>query len=595
MMDVLSCEIRNEHMKKGTLKENEMNQNKILKQIKIELKTHQYAMVKSMINLEENTIDLKYDLKMNSSIGVCADIAGAGKSICILSLINNNLILKPKEKICMHLGNFVNVRKTYEDACCIPSNLLIVPHSCVIQWREYIENLTELSLYVISKRKDIENFTPKDIVLCSSTMYNAFIEPRINKIWSRVIIDEADTINIANMIGPSGNFIWFITSSVQNLLFPSGTFYTTEYINETRRSIIVRKYIDGIRKTGFIRDTFRMFERSETNDIISNIFLKNSDKIVHESFLLETPYRNIVKCRTPLYMRVISGLVTTEVMEMLHAGNIQGAIEKTGINTDSCENVIIGVTKQYEQQLHNLYAQHQCALLMNYTRDSDKEKRIESLNKEIQRVKEVIETIKERISSYSVNTCPICFDIIENPTATKCCNHIFCFKCIARSLERSQHCPMCRSAIYKHNLTIISKETIKVNQEEEELPSKLEALIKIINDNKKGKFLIFSSYDQSFYKIINALKENKTNGVRLLGSGSRINKIIHQYKETNELNVLMLNSTHFGTGLNLENTSDLIFYHKMPKDLEIQVIGRAQRFGRKEKLTIHYLFQENEA
>ena len=83
MMDVISCEIRNEHMKKGTLKENEMNQNKILKQIKIELKTHQYAMVKSMINLEENTIDLKYDLKMNSSIGVCADIAGAGKSICI--------------------------------------------------------------------------------------------------------------------------------------------------------------------------------------------------------------------------------------------------------------------------------------------------------------------------------------------------------------------------------------------------------------------------------------------------------------------------------------------------------------------------------
>ena len=119
-----------------------------------------------------------------------------------------------------------------------------------------------------------------------------------------------------------------------------------------------------------------------------------------------------------------------------------------------------------------------------------------------------LETIKERISSYSVNTCPICFDIIENPTATKCCNHIFCFKCIATSLEKSQRCPMCRSAIYKHNLTIISKETIKVNQEEEGLPSKLEALIKIINDNKKGKFLIFSSIMSSLkFLFINSNKK----------------------------------------------------------------------------------------
>ena len=56
----------------------------------------------------------------------------------------------------------------------------------------------------------------------------------------------------------------------------------------------------------------------------------------------------------------------------------------------------------------------------------------------------------------------------------------------------------------------------------------------------------------------------------------------------------MLNTNHYGTGLNLENTTDLIFYHKMSCDMEKQVIGRAQRVGRTSDLNIHYLFQDNE-
>ena len=56
----------------------------------------------------------------------------------------------------------------------------------------------------------------------------------------------------------------------------------------------------------------------------------------------------------------------------------------------------------------------------------------------------------------------------------------------------------------------------------------------------------------------------------------------------------MLNTNYYGTGLNLENTTDLIFYHKMSSDMEKQVIGRAQRVGRTSVLNIHYLYQDNE-
>ena len=44
-----------------------------------------------------------------------------------------------------------------------------------------------------------------------------------------------------------------------------------------------------------------------------------------------------------------------------------------------------------------------------------------------------------------------------------------------------------------------------------------------------------------------------------------------------------------------ENSSDIIFVHKMNESMEKQVIGRAQRFGRTSILNIIYLEYENES
>jgi len=47
--------------------------------------------------------------------------------------------------------------------------------------------------------------------------------------------------------------------------------------------------------------------------------------------------------------------------------------------------------------------------------------------------------------------------------------------------------------------------------------------------------------------------------------------------------------------MNFENASDIIFVHKMDASIEKQVIGRAQRMGRKDVLNIIYLEHENES
>ena len=79
----------------------------------------------------------------------------------------------------------------------------------------------------------------------------------------------------------------------------------------------------------------------------------------------------------------------------------------------------------------------------------------------------------------------------------------------------------------------------------------------------------------------------------LKGNKHRINNTINDYKN-GFIKVLLVNIYNYGSGLNLECSTDIIMFHKFDKLIESQVIGRAQRSGRTEPLNIHYLLNENE-
>jgi ERCC4-related helicase len=119
-------------------------------------------------------------------------------------------------------------------------------------------------------------------------------------------------------------------------------------------------------------------------------------------------------------------------------------------------------------------------------------------------------------------------------------------------------------------------------------------LMNSLLDDKDKKIMIFSEYENTFTIVKNLLTTNKINYEQIKGTGYHITNIIDKFKK-GELQVLLLNASFFGAGLNLEMTTDLIFYHRMKKDLEIQVIGRAQRLGRIMPLNIWKLNYPNES
>mgnify|MGYP001267322756 CR=1 FL=1 len=77
------------------------------------------------------------------------------------------------------------------------------------------------------------------------------------------------------------------------------------------------------------------------------------------------------------------------------------------------------------------------------------------------------------------------------------------------------------------------------------------------------------------------------------GTYKSIENKISRFKE-GKTTILLLNSENFGAGLNLEMTTNLIIYHKLDSCLMKQVIGRAQRCGRTNPLSITYLKYDTE-
>lgn len=119
----------------------------------------------------------------------------------------------------------------------------------------------------------------------------------------------------------------------------------------------------------------------------------------------------------------------------------------------------------------------------------------------------------------------------------------------------------------------------------------LENILRRLPEN--AKLLIFSSYENSFTNVLVVLQQLNMPYAYLKGNGSQIKSTIDQYKNGN-LNVLLINSRNYGSGLNLENTSDIILFHKFDSEIEKQVIGRAHRYGRSHPLNVWYLLYENE-
>lgn len=616
----------------------------------VRLKPHQILSIDKAKHLESNTqIRVSDDGKfIKTKMGVFCDKVGAGKTLTILGLIADSPI-PPTQN---NSYSFTNTIRTFgynrissncneanqflaqmsytesDNSVVHPVNVIVVPHTIFSQWSNSIKTYTNIDFYEVKNTKtlnafktDYEKALPEDrvqkpIILVSNKFFRKFSEDDIwkgNKCVARVIYDEADTIDLPSNGQLPAKFYWLVTATYHSILYPNG-YYVGGYGHNDNAP--TRKKIPN---AGFLRDAISSFSNLWSGrigydygvsnilrkEIVSQVFIRNSDEFIESSFNLPVLRYILHKCNSPTVISVLNGVIPDHAMELLNAGDIDAAIDNIScLKVSDAKNLISVVTAEFEKNMKNAVIKFDAAQAITYSSENAKKESLKKHQEEIDGIKEQISNLQERISDASM--CPICCDDINNRTLVRCCNNSFCFECISNSLAVSKNCPCCRANITADSLIITTGKEVSDaggGAKEDTKYTKSRALQDIINANKETKndtgeqckYLVYSSSWNTFVEVSSILSENEIRNTTVKGSISHINNVITDFKNPESgLDAIMINAHFAASGMNLENTTDLIIYNKTDQGLMRQIIGRAQRPGRKAPLRVHLLAHENE-
>ena len=596
-----------------------------------------YSTVKFKLQDVNDFTDSTFVIETNSAI--LADKVGSGKTYMIIGLILNTPEPKSHDRFIIGTDHFSIKMISIKES--VPTNLIVVPHNLANQWSDFVDksNLEylklnsvsdfdiffdidyvtkqvvlpnhQLVLYRRSKKKIISPkkiktkdgskskannpnqiyyerliLSPKKVkkfldstavIILNVNRYRLFKQIFRSVKWARVIIDEMDSASVPSMFDEFGCFNWFLTAT------PTSIFYKS-----------CRRYVNKI--FGYNQHLLQYF------------IVKNKDDYVDKSIILPKPNVFIIKTMLQRVVSAIHDLIPADVLNLINAGNMKEAVAKLNCDMDTEENIVKVLTDKIHTELHNLNKELDYVKTLIPVDVDAHEKRIKRLETDIARCNTKLGTINERIKSIKDDCCFICADAFDNPTILDCCKSVFCLKCLLSALKSGQNkCPYCRHVVKNgREYHVISskptkKDTVveksKVNIKKFSDMDKSDVLQQILtyiakNDNMP-KILIFSDYSQTFDKIIKNIAQAGLEYSLLSGIPAHITNVINNFK-AGKINILMLDSQHYGSGLNLQDADYIILYHRMTAELETQVIGRAQRFGRKKPLQIIYLVNSSE-
>jgi SNF2 family DNA or RNA helicase len=585
--------------------------------INITLKRHQLTLLRRCVQYENEALSLEQFPLLSPThsiddsdyvrtrIGILGDHVGSGKSYVILSIImtNNDIHNGPSLRsygcnqvlLCMH-----------DRTQTLKTSLLVIPHNLCCQWETYVNTFSDRIKYCMINKSRLlfpfmnENIEDYDLIIVTGTFYNRVASHVASKNYKlrRVIFDEVDDINIPSCSSINSDFYWFVTASYGNLIWPKGY---SKWDTEALRCVL---HATGIKNSGFIKTMFTDLSANIEKDIIKILVIRNSPEYVQNSMILPEIHNHYIKCKTPVAINILHGLVNRHIIDALNAGDISSAMQYVNPNNRTSEdNIIHALIDKFAMQLRNLEIHIMAMESMEFESETQRITEIYRLTSRKEDLQKKIESIKCRI--HSTDTCCICYDLMQNKCVVPCCSNSYCFECISRWLTsgRTPTCPICKhTPLTMTDLLVVQNDTsapaiqpcLPVLGEISIHNDKIQNLESILLNRRQGaKTLIFSSYDNTFSNIIPLLNRMRIRHASLRGNHMMIRNTMNEYRNGN-LDVLLVNAHQYGSGLNLENTTDLIMFHHFQTELEKQVIGRAQRYGRNDSLNVWYLLYENE-
>tara|TARA_Y100000389_G_scaffold105527_1_gene102460 strand:+ start:58324 stop:60144 length:1821 start_codon:yes stop_codon:yes gene_type:complete len=580
---------------------------------KIKLKNHQNALISKCIELENGTLNIDDDLRLSdifSTVGIIGDKVGSGKSYSVLGLFLANPNPKVRKIIYQSVGMgqilFKFHQKTYNEY--LNTNVIVCSFGLLKQWKEYVSNFSDDFIFmVISSQASLKEYkktyTKYNLIIVSNSFYRYFSDFILsNSIHlNRCVFDEVDSVRIECAKEIPTYFTWCVTATYKNVLHPYPGYARSD------NSWNGRLIYTGIQNNSFIKNIFmsiiKQLYNTEHIKYINKLVIKCSDTFVDESFKLVEPITKIHVCENT-EINILSGITNINIIHSLNAGDVKTAISYLNKDKVCSETYIVSLVKEtLNIELSNLKIKINSTSQMTFQSDELKNQRLCTMQKNVESLEEKLQLLENRIVESA--QCNICFDDFKQKTITTCCNNSFCFHCICQWINQKQKstCPLCKRNICSEDLYVVTNDEMELSNvsKMKDKYETLETLLHIIykreqEKKRRPKIVIFSEFDNTFDRVQDIL--NKMNIKYAFLKGNNINITVANFKNMihteKPIDILLVNCKSYGSGLNLENTTDLIMFHKFDSQIEKQVIGRAQRPGRKENLNIHYLLYKNE-
>ena len=241
-------------------------------------------------------------------------------------------------------------------------------------------------------------------------------------------------------------------------------------------------------------------------------------------------------------------------------------------------------------------------------------------------------------ASAIADECVICREPFEgHASVLRTCGHKFCYQCTQTLIQRRQErsntikCPNCRdlcpiSDIAHVNLDLASAAAaervddalvlsaqrcqrgarVGVAAAEERIVqrvdgswgAKVDAIVKVLKHIEgRGtleKALVFSQWEEVLHLVGQALAGNGVQFRRLKGAALSASRVLHEFKHTASIQVLLLPTKSGANGVNLTEASHVLMCEPLLEaGVEAQALGRVDRIGQTSATHVYHFFAKN--
>lgn len=500
-------------------------------------------------------------LSLQGKVGIIGDGPGTGKTLSILAYLASCKAPAPTPITTCELTPFSTryfYSHSFQAHTHATTHLIIVPHALFHEWKQEIQRHTTLPHVAIETRRILRGdalareMTESTFVLTTNKCYKYVHEyaQQHHIQWNQIFLDEASSIYMNSSDPPlQFQFLWLITHQWIPLLFKSASFHRASLyhlrshvtplhpeLEEWLSKTYAMPYEETLVSSGFLKEYLAFHHPQRYRMVLRN---------ANPSLPLPPLETTEVTCRSNLSLSSLSSYYHTRHLEpTIQSHHVLRLFQSIGVPFHTLSEYL------------PLHPPRKHPLIQRSMEDQE---------------------------------CVVCLEPAEYPTMVDCCYHLYCGKCLLKSVLLNGKCPTCRDPVQPPRMACF---TPLLPMERIHTKNKMEVCLDWIRSHPSGRFLVYSTFDNIFYQLFEEIHRMGRCVERMENHHFALQRTVRHFKQGTS-QILFVSHPELLRGLSFPFVTHLIFYHDPPSYEKRQLLIQcANRVGRTQPLHVIHLHSE---